>query len=298
MKKEIDFLKYRYISIGFSILFFLIGVVFVFINGFNLGIDFKGGISFIVKIDSNEATLQNVREIVVKSGFGNNVVQIGNDFERTFNIKVPISNDDKENQIKQDNLKKIIETRFGEQNVNWLSINLIGATMSKQFLKDSIWLVFIVFILILIYILIRFKNIRYSIGAIVALIHDVLLTLSLLVILKKEFTLNILAAILTLIGYSLNDTIVVFTRIRENKELYPKMDKILLINKSINENLSRTILTSLTTFVVTFMIFIFGGEVLRDFGLALSFGIIEGTYSSIFIASVFLIESKKKIQKI
>ena len=232
MKKEIDFLKYRYISIGFSILFFLIGVVFVFINGFNLGIDFKGGISFIVKIDSNEATLQNVREIVVKSGFGNNVVQIGNDFERTFNIKVPISNDDKENQIKQDNLKKIIETRFGEQNVNWLSINLIGATMSKQFLKDSIWLVFIVFILILIYILIRFKNIRYSIGAIVALIHDVLLTLSLLVILKKEFTLNILAAILTLIGYSLNDTIVVFTRIRENKELYPKMDKILLINKN------------------------------------------------------------------
>ncbi|MCX8058187.1 MAG: protein translocase subunit SecF [Spirochaetes bacterium] len=294
MKKEINFVKYRFVAIGFSILFLLVGIAFIFINGFKFGIDFTGGISFIVQIDNKEATLANVRETVVKGGFGSNVVQIGSEESKTYNIKIPVSKEDSENQMKQDKLKKLIEDRYGQSNVYWLSINLIGATMSKQFLRDSIWLVLVVFVLILFYILIRFKHLKFSIGAVVALIHDVLLTLSLLIILKREFTLNVLAAILTLIGYSLNDTIVVYSRIRENYQLYPKMDFSLLINKSINETLSRTIITSLTTFFVVFMIFIFGGEVLRDFGLALSFGIVVGTYSSIFIASPILIQQSKK----
>lgn len=293
MKKEINFVKYRFIALGISILFLLVGIAFIFINGFRFGIDFSGGISFIVQINNDEANLSNVRETIFKNGFGNNVVQIGSDQNKTFNIKIPVSNDDKENQLRQDKLKKVVEDRFGASNVTWLSINLIGATMSKQFLRDSIWLILVVFALILIYILIRFKHLKFSLGAIIALIHDVLITLSLLVILKKEFTLNILAAILTLIGYSLNDTIVVYSRIRENQQLYPKMDFSNLINKSINETISRTIITSLTTFFVVFMIFLFGGEVLRDFGLTLSFGVIVGTYSSIFIASPILIPNKK-----
>lgn len=297
MRKDLNFVKYRFIAIGISIILILIGFISIFMHkGLNLSIDFAGGVVFQTKIDTN-TNLSEIRDILNKNGFGKDVQQIGKPDDHIFLIRIKSAKDDAKNNENIEIVKKIYEQNFGKDKVHWRSVNLVGPSMSKQLVGSSWVLITVVFGLILIYVLIRFKQFQFSLAAIIALIHDSLITIGIFSILNKEISTQIVAAILTLIGYSLNDTIVVFSRIRENRNLYPNMYFPDLINKSINDTLSRTIVTSLTTFVVVLSIYIFGSTVTRDFALALAIGIFVGTYSSIFIAAPILIGMSKEKNK-
>lgn len=296
-KKELNFVKYRFIAIGISIILILVGFISVFLHkGLNLSIDFAGGVVFQVKIDADTNQIE-IRDILNKNGFGKDVQQIGKPENHTYLIRIKSAKDDIKNNKNIEIIKKIYENYFGKDKVKWRSINLVGPSMSKQLIGSSWLLITVVFGLILLYVLLRFKQLQYSVAAIVALLHDSIITIGIFSILNKEISTQIVAAILTLIGYSLNDTIVVFSRIRENKNLYPNMYFPDLINKSINDTLSRTIVTSLTTFVVVLSIYIFGSTVTKDFALALAIGILVGTYSSIFIAAPILIGMTKDTKK-
>ena len=186
-------------------------------------------------------------------------------------------------------LKAALQAQFPDQSIDFRRVETVGPKIGSELKGKAIFAVFTAIIGILIYISIRFE-LKFAIGAIAALIHDVLITLGIFSILNYEISLAIIAAFLTIVGYSLNDTIVVFDRVRENMKLLKNIDQETIFNKSINESLSRTIITSLTTFAVVFILYISGGEVIRYFAFAMIVGVIVGTYSSIYVASpvVFL----------
>ncbi len=295
--KQFNILKYRYIAIAISLLIILAGIASIVLHGgLNLGIDFAGGNTFDVQF-KQDVTLAEIRDILNSNGFGTNVQRIGSEKENHFKIRIKVTDDDKQNSENISKVQSIYNEEYGETNIDWRKIDFTGPSMSKVLVNDSFSMVLVVLILILIYVLIRFRHIHYSLAAIFALLHDSLILIGIFSILNKEFNTQILAAVLTLIGYSLNDTIVVFSRIRENLEEYKTMSLKEIINKSINDTLSRTFVTSLTTLGVVLSIFFFGGTVLRDFALALAIGILVGTYSSIFIASPVILMLKGKKAK-
>jgi len=238
--------------------------------------------------------LEEVRSALSESGFGTNVQRVGSVEANTYKLRIKVSETESENTEREKQVKAYFNKKFGIENVEWRQISLTGPSMSKMLKNQSFEIAFVVLVLILLYVLIRFRHIHYSLAAIIALFHDTLILIGVFSILGKEFNTQILAVVLTLIGYSLNDTIVVFSRIRENLDEYKTMNYSALINKSINDTFSRTLVTSMTTLVVVLSIFFFGGPVLQDFALALAIGIIVGTYSSIFIASPVLIMLKGK----
>ena len=264
--KYAKYLSYSLIILGFILYFF---------KGPTLGIDFKGGTEVIVKLDSNLSTKEQVVAYLnSKSIKFSNIKTYGND-----NIRILFENDMDQNLI--------------NKNINVVSYNKIGSTISSDLKYDALKALSIALLLIGLYIIIRFD--WYSaIGSIFALFHDILIVMTLLILFSYEFNVNIIAAFLIIIGYSLNDTIVIFDRMRENIYEYSNMELSEIINLSLNETFNRTIITSITTLFVVSSLFIFGGGSLRGLSFALIVGVLSGTYSSIFVSTPIMMFLRDK----
>jgi preprotein translocase subunit SecF len=298
-KTNLDFIGKRYYAFGFSSVLLIFGVicfVSIVIGKANLGIDFAGGTMVQGNFDQ-PISIGAVRSAMVRNGYADAIIQIlKRDVPNSFLIKVKTTTEEQITKI-SDNILGVLEKEFPDNKFHMDSVDGIGPAVGKTLRQQAIWAVCFALIGILIYIWIRF-DFRFGVAATVATFHDILAVSGLVFILHREFTLLIITALLTLAGYSLTDTVVVFDRIRENLKLFRKKgDFAATINNSINEVLSRTIITSLTTFLVVLVLFFFGGEVTRDFALTLIFGIIIGTYSSVFVASPLLVEWEKMSPK-
>lgn len=288
-------IPHRRLMMGLSLLVILIGVASLVIKGGpNYGIDFKGGYKFIIQF-TNEVHLGDVRQAVNDMGFSGGQVS---DFGRPDEVLVvlPVADamtgvsDDATGDAIQSKLAEGIRGAFADNPVVEISQEKVGPKIGNELRRQALWAILYSLLGIIVYITWRFEF-KFSIAAIMALVHDVVITLGFFSLLNKEINLTILGALLTIVGYSLNDTIVVFDRIRENLKARRRDDVYdEVINTSINQTLSRTIITSGTTLIVVLFLFIFGGAVIHDFAFALLVGIIVGTYSSIFIASPILVE--------
>ncbi|MCD6570085.1 MAG: protein translocase subunit SecF [Deltaproteobacteria bacterium] len=281
---HINFMSARKIAYTLSGLFIILSIISLFLyKGLNYGIDFAGGTLIQVRF-TKEVRAQDIRNALKPIGLGGALIQgVGTLKDNEFLIRTSMS--DESTKGFSAKLENTLNTAFGDANVDVRRIEMVGSTVSKDLKQKGILSLFYAGIGILIYVWWRFE-LRFSLGAVVALIHDVIITVGIFSITGKEVSLPIIAALLTIVGYSLNDTIVVFDRVRENMKKQGKDIGIIeLLNSSINQTLSRTLLTSLTTFVVVFCLFIFGGSVIHNFAFAMMVGIIVGTYSSIFVAS-------------
>ena len=295
---KIDFMGKRYFAFTFSSILMIIGlfaIVQIARGTANLGIDFAGGTSVQIRFNEN-IPLQDVREALTKGGITGFDLQ---DLPTENKILIRI----KKGEQTLGNLSKkiisILSEEYSQNNLVVDSTTEIGPKVGARLRTDAFWAIIAAFIGILIYITVRFQF-NFSIGATIATFHDVLAVLGLFYLMGKEINLILISSLLMIAGYSLTDTVVVFDRIRENLRTKYKKPVYDIVNLSINEVLSRTIITSLTTFFATFALFILGGEVIHDFALAIMLGIAIGTYSSMFVASpivMFLGESKALRQK-
>ena len=293
---KIDFLGIR--RSAFLLSGILIGVSLLSIilhGGLNYGIDFVGGTLVQVKF-SEPTRVETIKENLASTGLDRSLVQrFGEKKENEYLIRVEKSLSDLEGLSGQ--IAEALQEAYGKGGVEIRRTEMVGPKVGKDLKRKGILAIVYALIGILIYITWRFEFI-FAVGAIIALTHDVMITVGAFSIVNKEFTLSIVAAILTIIGYSLNDTIVVYDRIRENRRKMRKETYAKVINSSINETLSRTLLTSLTTLIVVVILFIFGGGVIHDFAFALIVGVLVGTYSSIFVASpIILIWQERKYGK-
>lgn len=283
-----NFMKFRTIGISISGIFIVLAIVLLVLRGLNFGIDFTGGQLIQIQTESAQSVAA-VREAVSQIGGKNATIQeYGAPNE--FLIRLPVTN-----QLSTDNLAAEMSNVLVPTEVR--RVEFVGPQIGDQLRKTAMLAVFFALMGTLLYITMRFEF-RYGVGAIMALCHDVILTLGFFSLIWHEISLPVLAALLTVIGYSLNDTIVVYDRIRENRNKFPKMNIADVINNSINQTLSRTVLTSGTTLVVLVCLMVFGGAVIYDFALTLLFGIVVGTYSSIFVASPVLTFFENYYQKL
>ena len=281
---EINFNKYFKIFNIFSGLLILISIVLLLFKGLNYGVDFKGGTLIELRATDQQITIFQLRKSFLNMNLGDvNVKEFGknNDFLIKFEKK---ANDNKNliSEIKE-NLNKSIGPGY-----NFRRVENVGPKVSAELLKSGVIAICLSLVAMLIYIWIRFEW-QFSLGAIFALFHDVILTLGVFSLFSFEINLSIVAAVLTIVGYSMNDTVVIFDRVRENLKKFSDIKIFDLTNKSINETLSRTIITSVTTLLALVSIYIFGGHILKGFSLAMILGVIFGTYSSIYIANPILI---------
>ncbi len=255
-------------------------------KGLNFGIDFKGGTLIELRSSDNKINVSNLRDNLKKMDLGDvSVKNFGN--KEDYLIKFENKNN-KKNIIEEIRLN--LDESFGN-NFDFRRVENVGPKVSAELLKSGIIAISVSLVLMLIYIWIRFEW-QFSLGAIIALFHDVIITGGLFSLLSLEINLSIIAAVLTIVGYSMNDTVVIFDRVRENLKKYSDIKIYELTNISINETLSRTLITSVTTLLALFSIFFFGGEILKGFSLAMIFGVIFGTYSSIYIANTVLVRLK------
>ncbi len=272
----------------------VVSLFFLIFKGLNFGIDFKGGTLIELRSMDTKISVSSLRDRFNQMDLGDvSVKKFGNDTD--FLIKFE-NKDNKKNIIEE--VKNNLDSSFGN-NFEFRRVENVGPKVSAELLKSGIIAISVALILMLIYIWIRFEW-QFSLGAILALFHDVIVTLGLFSILSLEINLSIIAAVLTIVGYSMNDTVVIFDRVRENLKKYSDIKIFELTNISINETLSRTLITSITTLLALFSIFFFGGEILKGFSLAMIFGVIFGTYSSIYIANTVLVRlnvSQKTILK-
>jgi preprotein translocase subunit SecF len=284
---KIDFLGIRSFAFGLSGLVIAAGIVSIILHGgLNYGIDFAGGT--LVQVKFLEPTqVETIKENLASIGLDRSLVQrFGEKGENEYLIRVEKSVSDLEDLSGQ--IEGTLQEAYGKSGVEIRRTEMVGPKVGKDLRKKGILAIVYALIGILIYITWRFEFI-FAVGAVIALAHDVIITVGAFSIANKEFTLPIVAAILTIIGYSLNDTIVVYDRIRENRRKARREPFAKIMNSSINETLSRTILTSLTTLIVVVILFIFGGGVIHDFAFALMVGVLVGTYSSIFVASPIIL---------
>ena len=286
---NIDFIGKRNYALMLSVAIILIGLASVlFHQGLNYGIDFAGGTLVQIKFNKN-VSVDDLRKAIQDDRLGTPTIQVlGDSAENEFIIKVAKPVEKEVDQTPAVIVTKHIEEAFGKQNFDIRRAESVGPTMGEELKNSAVGSIIGALIMILIYITVRFE-LRFAIGAIAALVHDVLITVGAFSIADREFNLPVVAALLTIVGYSLNDTIVVFDRIRENQRLLHRKKFTDVINVSINQTLSRTLLTSVTTLLVVLCLFVLGGEVINDFAFALLVGILVGTYSSIFVASPVLV---------
>lgn len=287
---SIDFVGRRFLFMGLSTVIILIGIAsLIFHGGLNYGIDFAGGTLVQVKF-SQPTTPDRIRKALKGLDLGSNTIQ---QFEESngkeFLIRVEKSKSDLVGL--SDDIKSTLDKAYGADQVDIRRVEMVGPKVGEDLRRKGVLAIIYALIGLLIYITFRFEF-KFALGAVVALFHDVIITVGVFSLLNKEFSLSILAALLAIVGYSLNDTIVVYDRIRENLKKPSKRSYEEIINTSINETLSRTILTSLTTILVLLSLFSLGGGVIHDFAFALMIGVIVGTYSSIFIASPIVIAMK------
>jgi preprotein translocase subunit SecF len=284
---------YTYFNI-ISLILVILSLILLTFKGLNYGIDFKGGTLIELRSSDNNINVSNLRDNLNQMDLGDvSVKKFGND--QDYLIKFENKNNSK-NIIEE--IKSNLDKSF-RNNFDFRRVENVGPKVSAELLKSGVIAISISLALMLIYIWIRFEW-QFSLGAIIALFHDVIITLGLFSLLSLEINLSIIAAILTIVGYSMNDTVVIFDRVRENLRKYSDIKIFELTNISINETLSRTLITSITTLLALFSIFFFGGEILKGFSLAMIFGVIFGTYSSIYIANTVLVRlnvSQKTILK-
>ena len=265
-----------------SLLLVIVSLFLLTFKGLNFGIDFKGGTLIELRSLDSKINVSSLRDNLNQMNLGDvSVKNFGN--EKDFLIKFENSND--KNVIEK--IKKSLDRSFGNV-FNFRRVENVGPKVSAELLKSGVIAISVALALMLIYIWIRFEW-QFSLGAIMALFHDVIVTLGIFSLLSLEINLSIIAAVLTIVGYSMNDTVVIFDRVRENLRKYSDIKIFELTNISINETLSRTLITSITTLLALLSIFFFGGEVLKGFSLAMIFGVIFGTYSSIYIANTVLV---------
>ena len=276
---NIQFLRFKFIALLFSLTLLFLTFLSLFLNGLNLGIDFKGGILVEFRsIENKTVNISNFRKDAKSLGLGEVSVQ---EFGKNTDVLLRVQKQEGGNKEQVEALNKI--KNFFKDEYTIRRTEFVGPVVGEELKEAGITAVLLSLFLILIYIWFRFEW-QFSIAAIFALSHDVLTTIGLFSLLNLEFNLAIVAALLTTAGYSINDTVVVFDRVRENLRRYKSQQNIVIYNRSINETLSRTVITSLTTLLALFVIYFFGGAVLKDFALAMIWGVIIGTYSSIFIA--------------
>ena len=267
-----------------SSLFLVLASVFMFFfKGLNFGIDFKGGTLIELRCDSENIQISDVRASFNNLNLGDvNVKEFGK--KGDYLIKFERKNFDEKNSIKI--IKENVKNKL-QGNIDFRRVENVGPKVSKELLESGLLAISLALAAMLFYIWVRFEW-QFSIGSIIAIFHDVLITIGLFSLLSLEINLSIVAAVLTIVGYSMNDTVVIYDRIRENLIKYSSLKIGEISNKSINETLSRTVITSTTTLLALISIFILGGEILKGFSLAMIIGVIIGTYSSIFVASPIL----------
>ena len=265
----------------FSLVIFFVSVIFIIFKGLNYGIDFKGGTLIELRTDNTDAS--TIRNLLDNMNLGDvNVKNFGQDGD--YLIKVEQKVNDGNNIIPKikENLSDNLKTE-----INFRRVESVGPKVSSELLESGIIAISLSLAAMLFYIWIRFEW-QFSIGSIIALFHDVVITLGIFSILSLEINLSIIAAVLTIVGYSMNDTVVIYDRIRENLNKYNRLNISEIADLSINDTLARTIITSVTTLLALLSIFILGGEILRGFSFAMILGVVIGTYSSIFVASPML----------
>ena len=283
MNKNIDFSsKFKSANI-LSLFIFITSILFILFKGLNYGIDFKGGTLIELRTDNKNVNISEIRSSLNSMNLGDvNVKEFGKGGD--FLIKVEQKTESK-NQLIPEIKKTLINNLNAE--INFRRVENVGPKVSSELLQSGIIAISLSLIAMLFYIWIRFEW-QFSVGSIVALFHDVIITVGIFSILSLEINLSIIAAVLTIVGYSMNDTVVIYDRIRENLNKHTRLNISETANLSINETLSRTIITSLTTLLALLSIYILGGEILRGFSFAMILGVLIGTYSSIFVAAPVL----------
>ena len=281
----IKFIKLKALSFTFSGILSVLAILSVLFVGLNFGIDFKGGILLEVRTDNN-ITISDIRSKTSDLNIGEvSIQEFGAKSDYLIRVERQKGSDNAQ-QIAVEILKDALNKAFGKD-IDYRRLEYVGPTVSKDLISDGVMAICFAIMAMLAYIWFRFE-LPFAIGAIVALLHDIILTLGVFSILGLEFNLSTVAAILLIIGYSMNDTVVVYDRIRENLRKFKKMELKELLDKSINETLSRTINTTITTMLALGALYLIGGQIISDFAFAMLWGIIVGTYSSIFIASTIL----------
>jgi len=282
---NIDFIGKRKTALMISALMILISLGALAVKGLNFGIDFTGGTLVEVKFDQ-APSIADVRKSISPKGYGNAVIQ---EFGSPEEILIRVQNKNTEDSSTISNaILDGLGEQFGADAIEMRRVEFVGPQVGDELTRAGIMAVLVAMLAILVYVTFRFEF-RFALGADAALLHDITIVVGLFSLTGKEFSLPVIAALLTVIGYSLNDTIVVFDRIRENFAVNNKRKKpeheYSVVNSSINQTLARTLMTSFTTLLVVFALFFLGGEVIHDFAFALIAGILVGTYSSIYVAS-------------
>ena len=284
-QSSIDFLKGKYIAFITSIILIILSIGLFFLNGLNFGIDFKGGT--LIEIETqNKIEISEVRSSLNSLSLGDIQVQ---EFGSDKNLLIRIEQQQGGDQIQQ-NILEIVKQKLTKdisETINFRRTEVVGPKVSGELIQSGTIAILVAVFAMLIYIWLRFEW-QFSLGAVIALLHDVILTIGVFCLTQLEFNLPIIAAILTIVGYSMNDTVVVYDRVRENLRKFRSKEITSLLNLSINETLSRTIVTSVTTLLALVSLYIFGGEVIKGFTFAMIWGVLVGTYSSIFVAAPLL----------
>ncbi|MBO4621309.1 MAG: protein translocase subunit SecF, partial [Paludibacteraceae bacterium] len=319
-----NFVGARKIAYCISGIVILAGIIGLYTPGLNRGIDFTGGRNYVVRYDQKVSTEairaamdEGLKAQFPEEAFGLNVITIGNDNQVRISTNVGIQNTEEDldpiienvifestkqflaNEVTAD---EFLSTQLNDE-VGIMSSQKVGPSIADDIKQAAVWAILFALIIIALYIFLRFRNFSFSVGALVSLAHDTLIIMGIYALCWKfmpfsmEVDQSFIAAILTVIGYSINDTVVIFDRIREYRTLYPKRDRAENVNLALNATLSRTFSTSMSTFVVLFAIFCFGGASIRGFVFALLLGVIIGTYSSLFIASPIAYEIQEAVAK-
>ena len=283
MNRNINFsVRFKLANI-LSLFIFIISILFILFKGLNYGIDFKGGTLIELRADNPNINISEIRTSLNSMNLGDvNVKEFGKEGDYLIKVEAKAVNN---NELIPEIKKTLIDNLNAE--INFRRVENVGPKVSSELLQSGIIAISLSLAAMLFYIWIRFEW-QFSIGSIVALFHDVIITIGIFSILSLEINLSIIAAVLTIVGYSMNDTVVIYDRIRENLNKHTQLNISETANLSINETLSRTIITSVTTLLALLSIYILGGEILRGFSFAMILGVLIGTYSSIFVAAPVL----------
>ena len=291
---NIDFLGNQFILVGISVVMILFSIGVFLTKGLQFGIDFAGGTEFNIRFHKDISSAE-LRKLLSDQGFKDLTVQhFGSEGKREYLIRLEKTTADLKMVTKD--IEGVFEKTLGAQTFEIRKVEMVGPKVGDDLKKRGVWALFYSLLGILIYVALRFDY-RYSPGGVVALIHDVIIALGVFAFLGKKFDLTILAAVLTIVGYSINDTIVIFDRIRDNFKKYQGMDAKSVINKSVNETLSRTFLTSFTVLLVVLSLYLVGGAVIPDFALVMLVGVIVGSYSSFSVASPLFLFLYNRFEK-
>lgn len=293
-----NFTNSRKTAYIFSAILFLASLGAILTKGLQYGIDFRGGKEFVLEFQEDVNVVDMRSSLTEPLGAAPEIKLFGSGSE----ILIRTDNESEINVV-QNIIVSTVKDLYPDNPANVIKTDVVGPRFAEDLKWGALQAIIYAIVIIFIYIMIRFRNWTYSAGAVAALVHDVIIVLGIFTILADlvPFSLQIdqaiIAAFLTIVGYSLNDTVVVFDRIRENSNVHKGMDYTPMVNKSLNDTLSRTVITSITTLFVVSVLFIFGGEVLKGFSFALLIGIVLGTYSSLFIASALVVELEVRTKK-